>query len=92
MANPGLIPNMVPEIIRLPNTTGLHAAHHDPGRAVGRQVDPRRGSRVDVVCLWKPRQPAVIDQADRFWIDRPKARQQLSFGFGIHRCMGNRSG
>ena len=23
-------------------------------------------------------------------IDRPKARQHLSFGFGIHRCMGNR--
>ena len=23
-------------------------------------------------------------------IERPNARQHLSFGFGIHRCMGNR--
>jgi cytochrome P450 len=32
----------------------------------------------------------VIDRADEFIIDRPKARHHLSFGFGIHRCMGNR--
>jgi cytochrome P450 len=32
----------------------------------------------------------VIDQPDEFIIDRPKARHHLSFGFGIHRCMGNR--
>jgi cytochrome P450 len=32
----------------------------------------------------------VIDQPDEFIIDRAKARHHLSFGFGIHRCMGNR--
>jgi len=32
----------------------------------------------------------VIQEPDRFWIDRPNVRQHLSFGFGIHRCMGNR--
>jgi cytochrome P450 len=26
----------------------------------------------------------------RFIVDRPRARQHLSFGFGIHRCVGNR--
>ena len=25
-------------------------------------------------------------------IDRPNARHHLSFGFGIHRCLGNRLG
>ena len=32
----------------------------------------------------------VIDQPDRFIIDRGNARHHLAFGFGIHRCMGNR--
>ena len=32
----------------------------------------------------------AIPEADRFWIDRPGVRQHLSFGFGIHRCVGNR--
>ena len=31
-----------------------------------------------------------IARASEFLIDRDKARQHLSFGFGIHRCMGNR--
>ena len=32
----------------------------------------------------------AIPQANRFLIDRPMARRHVSFGFGIHRCMGNR--
>ena len=31
-----------------------------------------------------------FSNADSFLIDRPDARKHLSFGFGIHRCMGNR--
>jgi cytochrome P450 len=33
-----------------------------------------------------------IENAGRFLIDRPNARKHLSFGFGIHRCLGNRLG
>ena len=36
------------------------------------------------------RDDEVIDRADEFLIDRPAARHHVSFGFGIHRCMGNR--
>ena len=36
------------------------------------------------------RDEEAIANADQFIIDRPKARQHLSFGYGIHRCMGNR--
>ena len=32
----------------------------------------------------------MLERPDDFWIDRPNARQHLSFGFGIHWCMGNR--
>jgi cytochrome P450 len=36
------------------------------------------------------RDEEAIDRPDDFIIDRPQARHHLSFGFGIHRCMGNR--
>jgi cytochrome P450 len=36
------------------------------------------------------RDPDAIEDADNFIIDRPRPRQHLSFGFGIHRCVGNR--
>ena len=36
------------------------------------------------------RDETVIDRPDEFLIDRDRARQHLAFGFGIHRCMGNR--
>ena len=36
------------------------------------------------------RDEGVINHPNAFMIDRPQARQHLSFGFGVHRCMGNR--
>ena len=36
------------------------------------------------------RDETEIDNADRFIIDRDNPRKHLSFGFGIHRCVGNR--
>jgi cytochrome P450 len=47
----------------------------------------------DKLLMWYVsgnRDATVIDQPDKFIIDRPNARHHLSFGFGIHRCMGNR--
>ena len=31
-----------------------------------------------------------IDNPDAFIIDRENPRHHISFGFGVHRCMGNR--
>ena len=36
------------------------------------------------------RDDSAIDEPQRFIIDRARPRQHLSFGFGIHRCVGNR--
>ena len=36
------------------------------------------------------RDETAIDDPDAFIIDRERPRQHLSFGFGIHRCVGNR--
>jgi len=36
------------------------------------------------------RDERVFERPDDFIIDRPNARNHMSFGFGVHRCMGNR--
>ncbi|MEE4384558.1 MAG: cytochrome P450, partial [Pseudomonadales bacterium] len=33
-----------------------------------------------------------FEDPDAYVIDRPNARSHVSFGYGIHRCMGNRLG
>ena len=54
----------------------------------GRKI--RAGDRVVMWYVSGNRDDTVIERADEFLIDRPNARRHLSFGFGIHRCMGNR--
>jgi len=47
----------------------------------------------DKVVMWwasANRDEMAIENPHDFIIDRPRARQHASFGFGIHRCMGNR--
>ncbi len=88
-ANPGLITSMVPEIIR------WHTPLPYMRRTANVDVE-LRGKQIkagDQLLMWYVsgnRDDAVIDNPDAFIIDRPKARHHLSFGFGIHRCMGNR--
>ena len=38
------------------------------------------------------RDETVMERPDDLWITRPRVRQHLSFGFGIHRCLGARRG
>ncbi len=48
------------------------------------------GTAVVMWYLSGNRDEDVFEDADAFRIDRPNARQHVSFGYGIHRCMGNR--
>ena len=50
----------------------------------------KKGDKVVMWYLSGNRDDDVIDRPMDFIVDRPKARQHLSFGFGIHRCLGNR--
>ncbi|MEQ9003523.1 MAG: cytochrome P450, partial [Pseudomonadales bacterium] len=50
----------------------------------------RQGDKIAMWYVSGNRDEEVIPDPDRFWIDRPNARHHLSFGFGVHRCMGNR--
>lgn len=87
--NPGLIPNMVAEIVRW-QTPVIHmrrtaVANFELG---GKQI--RAGDKVVMWYLSGNRDEDVFENADDLVIDRPNARNHVAFGFGIHRCMGNR--
>ena len=87
--NPGLIPNMIPEIIRwqTPLTHMRRRALNDV-EINGKLI--RKGDKVVMWYVSGNRDEEVIDRPNDFIIDREKPRHHLSFGFGIHRCMGNR--
>jgi cytochrome P450 len=54
----------------------------------GKQI--REGDKVVMWYVSGNRDESAIDHPDAFIIDRKNPRHHISFGFGIHRCMGNR--
>jgi cytochrome P450 len=87
--NPGLIPNMVSEIIRWQTPIlGMRRRAKEDVDLFGKPV--RKGDKVVMWYVSGNRDDAVIEDPMSFKIDRENARHHLSFGFGIHRCMGNR--
>ena len=88
-ADHSLIPNMVSETIRW-QTPLAHM------RRIATQDVELGGKTIkagDKVVMWYisgNRDDEVIDNPNDYIIDRPRARHHVSFGFGIHRCMGNR--
>jgi cytochrome P450 len=87
--DPGLVPNMVAEMIRW-QTPVIHmrrtaATDFELG---GERI--RAGHKVVMWYLSGNRDADVFPDADRLLIDRPNARAHFAFGYGIHRCMGNR--
>ncbi len=88
-ANPSLIPNMVAEIIRW--QTPL--AHMRRTALQDIELGGKKIKKGDKVAMWYVsgnRDDDVISNPNQLVIDRDRARQHLSFGFGIHRCVGNR--
>ncbi|MEM7077550.1 MAG: cytochrome P450 [Pseudomonadota bacterium] len=85
----GLIPNMVAEIIRwqTPLTHMRRTALEDV-EFRGKQI--KKGDKVVMWYVSGNRDAKVFEEPDKLIIDRPNARAHVSFGFGLHRCMGNR--
>ena len=80
---------MVPEIIRW--QTPL--AHMRRTAVMDQEVGGKMIRKGDKVVMWYVsgnRDEDAIEDPNAFIIDRPRPRQHLSFGFGIHRCVGNR--
>ncbi len=88
-ANPDLIPSMVSETIRwqtpLAHMRRLATRDVELG---GKTI--KKGEKVIMWYVSGNRDDEVIDNPAAYVIDRPRVRQHLSFGFGIHRCVGNR--
>ena len=87
--NPSLIPSMVSETIRWQTPLA-----HMRRRATqdiefgGKQI--KAGDKVVMWYVSGNRDDEVIENPNAYIIDRPRPRQHISFGFGIHRCVGNR--
>jgi len=88
-ANPALVDSLVPEIIRWQTPLAYMRRTANQDFELGGQTI-RAGDKVAMWYLSGNRDDSVIENPDRFIIDRARPRQHLSFGFGIHRCVGNR--
>ena len=88
-AQPALVDSLVPEIIRwqtpLAHMRRTALADYELG---GKTI--RKGDKVVMWFLSGNRDDTAIERPNEFIIDRARPRQHLSFGFGIHRCVGNR--
>ncbi|MBV9153336.1 MAG: cytochrome P450, partial [Alphaproteobacteria bacterium] len=87
--DPSLIPSMVSEIIRyVTPVIHMRRTAKEDAEIGGKPI--KQGDKVVMWYVSGNRDPESIDDPDNFIIDRPRPRQHLSFGFGIHRCVGNR--
>jgi cytochrome P450 len=88
-ANPALISSMVPEIVRWQTPLAhMRRTALEDIEFGGKHI--RQGDKVVMWYVSGNRDTEAIDDPDTFIIDRAKPRQHLSFGSGIHRCVGDR--
>ncbi|MGQ0622991.1 MAG: cytochrome P450 [Panacagrimonas sp.] len=88
--NPAIIgPSFVPEIVRWQTPLAhMRRTTLKDTELGGKQI--KAGSKVVMWYASGNRDETAIENPDAFIVDRAKPRQHLSFGFGIHRCVGNR--
>ncbi|MBJ7450876.1 MAG: cytochrome P450, partial [Blastococcus sp.] len=88
-ANPKLIPSMVSETIRWQTPLTHMARRTTRDVEIKGKVIPK-GDRVVMWYVSGNRDEAKVVDANSWIVDRKNPRQHLSFGFGIHRCLGNK--
>lgn len=87
--NHALTTSLIPEIVRW-QTPVIHM------RRTATQDFELRGQQIkagDKVVIWYisgNRDEEHIENPNQFIVDRVRPREHMSFGFGIHRCLGNR--
>ena len=88
-AHPELIPSMVSETIRWQTPLAhMRRTALEDVEFRGKQI--RKGDKVVMWYVSGNQDETVIDRANEYIIDRERPRQHISFGYGIHRCVGNR--
>ena len=88
-ADRGLIPGLIPEIVRW-QTPVIHMRRTATEEAEigGRTI--KKGDKVVIWYISGNRDEDAIAEPNRLIADRPRPREHVAFGFGIHRCLGNR--
>jgi cytochrome P450 len=88
-ANPDLVLPMVSETIRYQTPLAhMRRTALKDAEIGGKQI--RKGDKVVMWYISGNRDESVVERPNDFIIDRERPRQHMSFGFGIHRCVGNR--
>ncbi len=87
--DPSLVTSMVPEIIRWQSPiVHMRRTALADAELGGKQI--KKGDKVVMWYISGNRDEDSIDNPNEFIIDRVRPRHHLSFGFGVHRCVGNR--
>ena len=88
-ANHDLVTNMVPEIVRWQTPLAhMRRTALEDVEVGGKTI--RKGDKVVMWYVSGNRDETVIANPNAYIIDRERPRTHTSFGFGIHRCVGNR--
>jgi cytochrome P450 len=87
--NPALLESAVPEFIRWQSPVAyMRRTAMDDVEVGGKTI--RKGEKIAMWYVSGNRDESVIERADEFIIDRARPRHHAAFGFGIHRCLGQR--
>jgi cytochrome P450 len=88
-ANPELVNSLVPEIVRW-QTPVIHMRRTALADAEIGGKSVKAGDKVVIWYISGNRDEDAIENPNQFIVDRRRPREHMSFGFGIHRCLGNR--
>ena len=87
--NPALLESAVPEFVRWQSPVAYMRRTALEDLEIGGKT-VRKGEKVAMWYVSGNRDETAIERADEFIIDRARPRQHAAFGFGIHRCLGQR--
>ena len=87
--NPALLDSFVPEVIRW-QTPLAHMRRTALSDTIVGGKEIKKGDKVVMWYVSGNRDEEVIERPNEFIIDRARPRNHISFGFGIHRCVGLR--
>ena len=85
--DPARIPNAIEEILRFDSSVIAWRRQTTVETDIGGVAVPR-DARLLLMLGSANRDPEAFDRPDEFDIDRPNARDHLSFGHGVHLCLG----
>jgi cytochrome P450 len=88
-ADPSLIPNAISELIRWQTPLAhMRRTATEDAEVEGHQI--KKGDRMVLWYVSANRDESVFPDGEAIRVDRENARRHLSFGYGIHRCVGAR--